>query len=37
MTTACGVLVRGHTFLAYNMMAGGTDYEIDKKEEDHIK
>ena len=26
----------GHTFLAYNMIVDGTDYEIDKKEEDFI-
>ena len=29
-------LILGHMFLAYNMMAGGRDYEIDKKEEDYI-
>ena len=30
---ACGCYPEEHRFLAYNMIADGTDYEIDKAED----
>ena len=30
-------LARGHTFLAYNIMADGTDHDDGKKEEDFLQ
>ena len=36
-TSSMQALVRGHTFLAYNIMVDGTDHDDGKKEEDFLQ